>query len=57
MLGLLDDISCTRKSIICQEGKTVTDLSSIDFEMLNLLYGPLMLPGTTRERAGEILGK
>jgi hypothetical protein len=57
MLGLLDDISCTRKSIICQEGKTVTDLSSVDYEMLNLLYGPLMLPGTTRERAGEILGK
>ena len=57
MLGLLNDISCTHKSIICQEGKTVTNLSSIDYEMLNLLYGPLMLPGTTRKRAGEILGK
>jgi hypothetical protein len=56
MLGLLNDITCTRKSIICQDGKTVTDLSSIDYEMLNLLYGPLMPPGTTRKRAGEILG-
>jgi hypothetical protein len=57
MLGLLNDISCTRRSIICQDDKTVTNLSSTDYEMLNLLYGPLMLPGTTRERAGEILGK
>lgn len=57
MLGLLDDISCTRKSIICQDGKAVSDLSSIDYEMLNILYGPLMLPGTTMEQAGKILGK
>jgi hypothetical protein len=57
MLGLLNDITCTRKSIICQDDRSVTDLSSIDYEMLNLLYSPLMLPGTTRKRAGEILGK
>ncbi len=57
MLGLLNDITCTRKSIICQKGKTVTNLSSIDYEMLNLLYGPLMLPGTAIEKAREIVGR
>jgi len=57
MLGLLNDITCTKKSIICQHGKSVFDLSSIDYEMLNLLYDPLMIPGTTKERAGEILGE
>lgn len=57
MLGLLNDITCTRKSIICQSGKTVTDLSAVDYEMLNILYGPLMLPGTTMEKAREIVGE
>ena len=57
MLGLLNDITCTKKSIICQRGKTVTNLASIDYDMLNLLYSPLMPPGTTLDRAREILGE
>lgn len=57
MLGLLNDISCTHRSIICKDDKSVTNLSSIDYEMLNILYGPPMLPGTTREQAREILGE
>ncbi len=57
MLGLLNDITCTKRSIICQHGKTVTDLTAIDYEMLSILYSPSMLPGTTIERAREILGK
>ena len=57
MLGLLNDITCTRNSIISQNGKTVSDLSKIDYEMLNLLYHPMMPPGTTRLQAREIVGK
>ena len=57
MLGLLNDITVTKDSIICQSGKTVTHLSEIDFAMLNYLYSNEISPGTTLEKAKRILEK
>ncbi len=57
MLGLLNDITLTRRSIISKREKKVSDLTNIDYEMLNLLYSPLMPPGTTLDQAREILGE
>jgi hypothetical protein len=57
MLGLLNDITCTTESIICQEGETVTDLSPLDYEMLNLLYDKRIPAGTTLSKAKKILGE
>ncbi len=55
MLGLLNDITVTRESIICQRGKTVSDLTVIDYAMLNYLYSPLLPAGTTMDDAIRIL--
>ncbi len=57
MLGLLNDITVTTKSIICQSGKTVTNLSDIDYAMLNYLYSPQIPPGTTLNKAKKVLGE
>ena len=57
MLGLLNDITVTTESIICQSGKTVTNLSSIDYAMLNYLYRQDIAPGTTLVQAKRILGE
>jgi len=57
MLGLLNDITVTTDSIICQSGKTVTKLSDIDYAMLNYLYSEEINPGTTLEKAKAILEK
>ena len=57
MLGLLNDITVTKDSIICQSGKTVVNLSDIDFAMLNYLYSKEISPGITLEKAKRILEK
>ena len=55
MLGLLNDITVTKDSIICQSGKTVTDLSDTDYAMLNYLYSKEIAPGVSLEKAKRVL--
>lgn len=55
MLGLCGDIDFAPDSIIYQPYTTVPDLAPEDYEMLNLLYSPLLSPGMTAEEARQAL--
>lgn len=55
MLGLCGDIDFVPESIIYQPYTTTQTLAPIDYEMLNLLYSPLLTPGMTAEEASEVL--
>jgi hypothetical protein len=55
MLGLCGDIDFAPESIIYQPYTTTQTLAAIDYEMLNLLYSPLLTPGMTAQEAEEAL--
>jgi hypothetical protein len=57
MLGLTNDISFAKESIICTSYTRSQDLSSMDYQMLSLLYGPHIKPGMTLEQAKATIRK
>ncbi len=57
MLGLTDDLDFAPESIIYQPYTVTPRLAPVDYEMLNLLYGPYVRVGMTRAEAEQALKK